>query len=96
MVQPSTLFTSGLDQGEVMTRLRRLNVELGWDHATQIRLPLAQLGEAPVRAALWSALYAGAHAVLDAPTAPPSGLTALLRKAPTPWDAQPFLTLWHP
>lgn len=65
VVQVSTPFTAGLNHGELMTRLRRLNVELGWDHDTVVALPLARLGEAPVRAALWSALYAGAHAVLE-------------------------------
>ena len=95
VVQASTPFTSGLDQGEVMTRLHRLNVELGWDHATQVDLPLARLGEAPVRAALWSVLYAGAHAVLDAPTSPPPPRLARFRTAPLAWDAAPFLDFWR-
>ncbi len=79
-VQAFTPFTAGLGHGEVLARLRRLNVELGWDHETQVNLPLGQLGEAPVRAALWSALYAGAHAVLkDSPV----------------WDGHRFLSLWR-
>ena len=80
VVQPSTPFTSGLDHGEALTRLRRLNVELGWDHDTRVCLPLASIGEAPVRAALWSALYAGAHAVLE---------------APPNWDGHLFASLWR-
>ena len=95
VVQASTPFTASLDHGEVMARLRRLNVELGWDHATQIGLPLARLGEAPIRAALWSALYAGAHAVLESPTLPPSSRTALLNKTPTSWNTEPFLVFWR-
>jgi hypothetical protein len=95
VVQASTPFTSGLEHGELMARLRRLNVLLGWDHTTLVELPLAQLGEAPVRAALWSALYAGAHAVLEAGSAPPSGLFATFRKGPKTWNAEPFLDLWH-
>jgi len=95
-VQASTPFTAGLDHGEVMTRLRRLNVELGWDHATQIGLPLAQLGEAPLRAALWSALYAGAHAVLEPFSAPPSRLSPRFQKASPSWDPGPFLRFWQP
>lgn len=95
VVQASTLFTSGLDHGEIMTRLRRLNVELGWDHTTQVGLPLAQLAEAPVRAALWSALYAGAHAVLG--TRPSSARPLVWRrKDPPTWDATPFLDFWQP
>jgi hypothetical protein len=80
LVQPSTPFTSGLNHGEVLSRLGRLNVELGWDHDTRVDLPLLRLGEAPVRAALWSALYAGAHAVLES--------------APK-WDDQLFSSLWR-
>ena len=94
-VQASTLVMPGLDHGELMARLRRLNVPLGWDHATRVDLPLARLGEAPVRAALWSALYAGAHAVLETGSAPPSGPLARFRKNPPTWDAEPFLDLWR-
>jgi hypothetical protein len=95
-VQTSTPFTAGLDHGEVMTRLRRLNVALGWDHDTQVGLPLARLGSAPVRAALWSALYAGAHAELEAPFMESAGLPAWRRKAGPPWDPGPFLAFWMP
>ena len=95
-VQASTPFAAGLDHGEVMTRLRRLNVALGWDHDTQVGLPLARLGEAPVRAALWSALYAGAHAELEAPSVEPAGLPAWRRQAAPPWDPGPFLAFWMP
>ncbi|MBK9797775.1 MAG: hypothetical protein IPP58_15050 [Holophagaceae bacterium] len=81
LVAAATPFTAGLDHGEMMARLRRLNVQLGWDHDTVVDLPLAQLGETPVRAALWSALYAGAHAVLQPSIA---------------WDASPFQAFWTP
>lgn len=94
IVQASTPFTSGLDQGELLTRLRRLNVHLGWDHTTRIDLPLARLGEAPLRAALWSALYAGAHAVLAPDTPATTGLLSRFRKAPPAWDAGPFERFW--
>jgi len=81
LVQPATPFTAGLDQGELMARLRRLNILLGWDHDTIVALPLPRLGDAPVRAALWSAVYAGAHAVVS---------------PQLEWDATPFLGLWSP
>jgi hypothetical protein len=96
VVQASTPFTAGLDHGEVMARLRRLNVELGWDHTTRVDLPLDQLGEAPVRAALWSALYAGAHAGLVARSASPTGLLARFQKATPTWAPGPFLRFWQP
>jgi len=96
VVQASTPFTSGLDHGEVMTRLRRLNVKLGWDHATQVGLPLARLGEAPVRAALWSALYAGAHALLEIPSSESLVSPSRWQKAAPPWDPGPFLEFWQP
>jgi hypothetical protein len=90
VVQVSTPFTTTLNHGELMTRLRRLNVELGWDHGTVVELPLARLGDVLVRAALWSALYAGAHAVLE--TATPTGRARPKKAAPT-WQEQPFLGL---
>jgi hypothetical protein len=89
-VQTSTSFTAALTHGELMARLRRLNVELGWDHDTVVELPLARLGDSPVRAALWSALYAGAHAMLEVAT--PAG-RARARKAAEPWQERPFLNL---
>ncbi len=94
LVQASTPFTAALDHGKVMARLRRLNVQLGWDHTTQVDLPLGRLGEAPVRAALWSALYAGGHAVLVEPT-PASGWPALFRTAAPAFDSRSFLDFWQ-
>jgi hypothetical protein len=90
VVRASTPFTAALTHGELMARLRRLNVELGWDHGTVVELPLTRLGDALVRAALWSALYAGAHAVLEGET--PAG-RARPRKAAPPWQELPFLDL---
>ncbi len=95
VVLAATAFAPGLDHGEVMVRLRRLNVQLGWDHTTRVALPLAQLGDAPVRAALWSALYAGAHAVLEAGSTPPSGWRARFQTTPPAWDAGPFQAFWR-
>ncbi len=94
VVQASTLFVPGLDQGELMARLRRLNVQLGWDHATQVALPLISLGDAPVRAALWSALYAGGHAVLQVDPPVPTGLWSRFRQPDLSWDPAPFRKLW--
>jgi hypothetical protein len=74
---PETLFTPGLTHAELLARLRRLNGRLGWDHDTGITLPLADLATKEVRAALWSALYAGAHATLQ--PGPVRG-----------WDPEPF------
>ncbi|MFN7957952.1 MAG: hypothetical protein U0P46_06490 [Holophagaceae bacterium] len=78
VVGAATAFMAGLDQAGLLTRLRRLNVQLGWDHDTRVELPLAQLGEAPLRAALWSALYAGGHAILGF----------------GPWNQEPFDGFW--
>lgn len=62
---PDTPFQAGLTHGELLLRLRRLNGRLGWDHETEVRIPEAGLGTPEARAALWSVLYAGGHAVLD-------------------------------
>jgi len=61
----STPFVGGLDHGELLARLAQLNRRLGWDHDTTVQLPLAGLGGAEARGALWSALYGGSHAVLE-------------------------------
>jgi len=94
VVGPSTPFTAGLDHEAVMARLRRLNLRLGWDHASRVELPLARLGEPPLRAALWSALYAGAHAVLAPEAAPSRGFLGLRKEAPRAWEATPFEGFW--
>ncbi|WP_243317657.1 hypothetical protein [Geothrix paludis] len=96
VVAEGTPFTAGLTHGELMVRLRRLNGALGWDHDTRADLPLARLGEPALRAALWSALYAGAHAVLTPASAPSTGLLARFRATPPPWDDAPFRALWQP
>ena len=67
-VLADTPFSGALTHGELLARLARANRRLGWDHTTEVRLPLRDLATPEVRAALWSALFAGAHAVLD--TAP--------------------------
>ena len=91
VVQTSTPFNAAWTHGELMTRLRRLNIELGWDHDTVVELPLARLGDVPLRAALWSALYAGAHAVLEAADTP-AGRARSGKATPT-WQERPFLDL---
>ncbi len=90
LVQTSTPFARALTHGELMARLRRLNVELGWDHDTVVELPLARLGDAAVRAALWSALYAGAHAMLEVEV--PAGRARPRKDTPT-WQELPFVDL---
>lgn len=80
-VTETTLFHVGLGHGQVLARLRRLNLRLGWDHDTWMELPLPCLGEPALRAALWSLLYAGGHAVLLAGPWPP-------------WDPSPFREFW--
>jgi len=98
MLDVATPFHAGLTQGEVMARLARLNRRLGWDHETAVRLPLDRLGETEVRAALWSALFGGSHAMLgrEAPSRR-TGWRRLVggREAPPPaWDPGPFHGFW--
>jgi hypothetical protein len=66
----STLVTGALEHGQLLDRLRRHNVRLGWDHTSTVTLPMDQLATPELRGALWSALYAGSHAVLAAHPVP--------------------------
>ena len=93
-VTASTPFTPDLSHGDLLARLRRLNVQLGWDHTTELQLPQARLGEAPLRGALWSALYAGAHAVLQPESTPP-GFPARRGQLPQTFSSlEPFKGFW--
>ena len=99
VVKEAAPFHAGLSQGEVLARLARLNHHLGWDHETVVRLPPGRLDTAEVRAALWSALYGGSHAVLAAGAPAPAGwLRRLLgrpERRPAPeWDPAPFRGFW--
>lgn len=60
----TTLVAAALDHGELLRRLQRLNSKLGWDHATAVTLPVKQIATPELRGALWSALFAGSHAIL--------------------------------
>ena len=60
----ATLFTGTLDHGEMLRRLQRLNRQLGWDHGAEVTLPLERIATPEGRGALWSALYAGSHAIM--------------------------------
>lgn len=93
-VDGDTPFTGPLTQGQWLQALTRLNGRLGWDHDTVVHLPLDRWGTPELRAALWSALYAGAHAVV-APPAPPPGRLARWFGAPPPppFDPTPFRDL---
>lgn len=65
LLHAATPFLPECTHGELLARLRKLNGALGWDHETAIRIPPAELSTTVVRAALWSLLYAGGHAILD-------------------------------
>jgi hypothetical protein len=90
LVQGDTPWAGSLTHGQWLLRLQRLNLRLGWDHTTRVQLPLAALATPALRAALWSALYAGAHAELSPAPEPRTGFKALFRSAPSPWDPAPF------
>jgi hypothetical protein len=98
VVDEAAPFHAGLSQGEVMTRLARLNRRLGWDHETAVHLPLDRVGEAAVRAALWSALFGGSHAVLgQVEPARRKGWLRLLggpEALPPEWDPVLFRGFW--
>ncbi len=76
-LEADTIFQRGISQGDLLRRLQRLNGRLGWDHETRLILPIASISTGEGRAALWSALFAGAHAEL---------MTSQTGR----WDAAPF------
>jgi hypothetical protein len=76
----ATPFAPGVDHGEMLLRLQRLNRKLEWDHGTELRLPRKGIALPENRAALWSILYAGGHAVLE--------------EGSWDWDAVPFVGFW--
>lgn len=93
-VTEATPFSAGLSHGDLMLRLRRLNTALGWDHDTRVELPPDRLGEPALRAALWSLLYAGGHAVLVAEVPNSTGLLARFQRPKAGWDPEPFSGFW--
>jgi hypothetical protein len=90
----SSLFSAGLDHAAMMQKLQRLNRSLGWDHETEVRLPMRQIGTRDVRAALWCALYAGAHAILEED--PPAPRSVFRRRTiqRAAFDPTPFSGFW--
>ena len=90
-----TPFDARFSHGDMMRKLQRWNRESGWDHDTVLRMPLAELSTEPARAALWSALYAGAHTILLEEPAPTKGFTARFKKAqPETWNPSAFESFW--
>lgn len=90
----STLFSGTLDHAAMMKRLGRMNRLLGWDHETEVHLPLAQLGTRGVRGALWCALYAGGHVILEAESPPPKGIFKSRTAQRAAFDPAPFSEFW--
>jgi len=93
-VDGSTLFSGRLDHTAMMQRIQRLNRILGWDHETEVRLPLARIGTHEVRAALWCALYAGSHAILEDELPAPKGIFKWRTIQKAAFDPMPFAEFW--
>jgi len=93
-VDGSTLFSGMLDHAGMMQRLQRMNRKLGWDHETEVSFPLAQIGTREVRAALWCALYAGGHAMLEDEPPPPKGIFKRRAAPRTAFDPALFSEFW--
>ncbi len=85
LVTEETPFTAKLTHGELHGRLARLNRTLGWDHDTVARLPRSAWGTPELRGALWSALYAGAHAVVTDDPEPRRGFAQWFGSGATPF-----------
>lgn len=94
-VLPETQFTPGLSHQALLHRLQSWNRRLGWDHSTEVDLAEGQAGTVEGRAALWCALYAGAHVRLR-PTDPPQpGRWSWRTPSPASnLDLEPFQTFF--
>ena len=75
---PETPFTEGLTHQDLLVRLQAWNRRLGWDHDCTVTIASDQTKTLEGRAALWCALYAGAHTQFSSPT--PS------KKGTWPWS----------
>lgn len=93
-VDGSTVFAGNLDHAALVQRLQRMNRILGWDHETEIWFPLAQIGTYEVRAALWCALYAGSHAILEEESPLPKGNFWRRAARRAAFDPSPFIEFW--
>lgn len=93
-VDGSTVFCGTLDHAAMVQRLQRLNRVLGWDHGTELHFPLARLGAEEVRAALWCALYAGSHAILEDEAPAQKGLFKRRAGPRAAFDPAPFSGFW--
>lgn len=94
-VLPATPFTEGLTHEDLLGRLQTWNHRLGWDHTSTLAIASEHLGSSEGRAALWCALYAGAHVQALEPSLPAKGLRRWLAAAPaSPLDLQAFQAFW--
>ncbi len=93
-VTEDTLFWGDLTHADVMLRLQRMNRVLGWDHDSEIHLPLTNLATPEVRAALWCALYGGGHAMIEVEQAESKGFLSRLRPMPPAWNPTSFRAFW--
>ena len=94
LVDGNTLFSGRLDHAAMLLKLQRMNRILDWDHETRVGLPPAQLGTPAVRAALWCALYAGSHAMLQEEPRPRPGIFKRAGAVAAAFDPALFAEFW--
>jgi len=94
-VDGTTKFTGVLDHAAMLQRLQRLNRILGWDHETEVGMPLARIGSGEARAALWCSLYAGSHVILEAEPQAPEGLFKRRMPQRSAFDPMLFSGFWE-
>lgn len=90
----STLFSGSLDHAAMLQRLQRMNRILGWDHETKVWFPIARIGTPEIRAALWCALYAGSHAILEDEPPAPKSIFKRRTLQQAAFDPVPFYEFW--
>ncbi len=93
-VDGTTKFTGMLDHAAMVQRLQRMNRILGWDHETEVGIPLSLIGSVEARAALWCSLYAGSHAILEVQPQAPEGLFKRRMPRRPAFDPTLFFQFW--
>lgn len=66
-INKATLLTLTHSHAQMLSKMQRTNSILGWDHKSEIHLPIEHLTTPVGRAMLWNGIYGGSHIILKDP-----------------------------